>query len=732
MAGEKRKGKEKAIPKRKKTRAEKEAERAAMVARAAIESATGPQHPVRIREPGSGNDDQQDEPPQSPVRRTLRPRTRGGHTESQRQTQGEPRTRTSRRSARDRVEDEEAAAAVSQMDNAVRVQEGVQLLNLTKARAPKVKKLRWAVLLEEWQSMPRHPGIDRRFWTPLQASFYESYRRVGHRLFPHRLLDWNRVEAAGRGADIMSHFAHFRGLGELVQFDPDRRLNAYVEDWVRVFYNTVWINRDRTSIWFMFAGEPYLLTRAQIAEHLGVDLGETSIHSIVYGDADPPRRALVGGTYPSHEEVSVMFRQPFPATYPRTPDVLTDEAYAIHMALRRTLLPRSGYTEGFTGLQQRLVLHILTHQEFDIVDVIIAEIEEVITDGVSVRRQFPYAHWISYILSRLVPEGSAAAAPYHADDVRRFPSYKPTVPEDPRRGRHVLRAAMEKLHPEVRARVTEEDEALLDAESRLPEDEEDWSLSESESSDEEPPVFDDGSGAGTSAIPSPLPTVSEAQVTQPAELTSLIQQMMEQQRADRLAAEARAEQLSRETAARFAQQQQEAARAQAATEERFAGLIDSITQRQDAQLQQMQRTQDAQIQQMQQTLVGMFGMMQQFLAQQQPPQQPGVSGTSAPAIALTPAPAPVTTPAGISMTALLGSAGRPVFSPLPSVSLFQTPDGPTVPASSTSILPSGGVDPQPQPAVLAPQPQSAQTSLPESAPQPQSDEQQSPHDPPPE
>jgi hypothetical protein len=35
------------------------------------------------------------------------------------------------------------------------------------------------------------------------------------------------------------------------------------------------------------------------------------------------------------------------------------------MALRKTLLPRSGYPEGFTGLQQRLVLHILTHQPFD-------------------------------------------------------------------------------------------------------------------------------------------------------------------------------------------------------------------------------------------------------------------------------------------------------------------------------------------------------------------------------
>jgi hypothetical protein len=51
------------------------------------------------------------------------------------------------------------------------------------------------------------------------------------------------------------------------------------------------------------------------------------------------------------------------------------------MALRKTLLPRSDYPEGFTGLQQRLVLHILTHQPFDIVDLLLAEIEDVITYG---------------------------------------------------------------------------------------------------------------------------------------------------------------------------------------------------------------------------------------------------------------------------------------------------------------------------------------------------------------
>ena len=63
--------------------------------------------------------------------------------------------------------------------------------------------------------------------------------------------------------------------------------------------------------------------------------------------------------------------------------MLTPEAYTVHMALWRTLLPRSGYPEGFTGLQL-LLLHILTHEPFDIVDFILAEIEDVITDGMGV------------------------------------------------------------------------------------------------------------------------------------------------------------------------------------------------------------------------------------------------------------------------------------------------------------------------------------------------------------
>jgi hypothetical protein len=64
--------------------------------------------------------------------------------------------------------------------------------------------------------------------------------------------------------------------------------------------------------------------------------------------------------------------------------------------------------------------------------------------------------------------------------------------------------------------------------------------------------------------------------------------MIQQQREDRLAAEeARrvAEEAHRASEARFAQLQQEAARDRAAADERFAGLLDHVTQRQDAQIQ---------------------------------------------------------------------------------------------------------------------------------------------------
>ena len=102
--------------------------------------------------------------------------------------------------------------------------------------------------------------------------------------------------------------------------------------------------------------------------------------------------------------------------------------------------------------------------------------------------------------------------------------------------------------------------------------------------------------------------------------------------------------------------------------------------------------------------MAMFGMITQLythtrLAPQQP-EQPGLQGVGAPQLAVTPAPAPTAAPATtatpettFSMSALLGSAGRPIFSPLPATSLFQ--DSPSAVQSVAlpivpQTLPSGG------------------------------------------
>jgi hypothetical protein len=54
-------------------------------------------------------------------------------------------------------------AVVYRMDTAVRVVEVTQLQDLTKAKAAKVKRLRWAVLMEEWQLQPRDTSVDTWF-----------------------------------------------------------------------------------------------------------------------------------------------------------------------------------------------------------------------------------------------------------------------------------------------------------------------------------------------------------------------------------------------------------------------------------------------------------------------------------------------------------------------------------------------------------------------------------------
>ena len=68
----------------------------------------------------------------------------------------------------------------------------------------------------------------------------------------------------------------------------------------------------------------------------------------------------------------------------------------------------------------------------------------------------------------IVPAESPVSSVYRQDEAPRFLFYRPTAPQDRRRGRQAERATMAQLSAEVQARVAEEDEALLEAEAQLP------------------------------------------------------------------------------------------------------------------------------------------------------------------------------------------------------------------------------------------------------------------------
>ena len=82
----------------------------------------------------------------------------------------------------------------------------------------------------------------------MQASLYESALQGDHRLMPQAAIDFDRANHVS-GHDIRRYFEHYPGLVDLMA-----RSHTYVEDWVRVFYATLYITDQRHFIHFMFDG----------------------------------------------------------------------------------------------------------------------------------------------------------------------------------------------------------------------------------------------------------------------------------------------------------------------------------------------------------------------------------------------------------------------------------------------------------------------------------------------
>jgi hypothetical protein len=86
-----------------------------------------------------------------------------------------------------------------------------------------------------------------------------------------------------------------------------------------------------------------------------------------------------------------------------------------------------GNAESLTGVQQWLLMYVMAKRPFDLVDIMLAEIEDAIMDGMGMTRQQPFAHWISWLLSRLDAQryvGMLESSKFV------LPTYRPPVPGD--------------------------------------------------------------------------------------------------------------------------------------------------------------------------------------------------------------------------------------------------------------------------------------------------------------
>ena len=61
-----------------------------------------------------------------------------------------------------------------------------------------------------------------------------------------------------------------------------------------------------------------------------------------------------------------------------------------------------GYHEGLTRIQLWLVHSLVFEIVFDIWDVMLSEMEDTLVESFRGHRQLPYAHWITFLIQKVV------------------------------------------------------------------------------------------------------------------------------------------------------------------------------------------------------------------------------------------------------------------------------------------------------------------------------------------
>jgi hypothetical protein len=232
--------------------------------------------------------------------------------------------------------------------------------------------------VESWLPAQRGPAAPDLFSTRIQESFFQAQLSAQIALRVHRLLDLPAFLLAAV-ADSTVHLSYLPRLLTLLTTS-----GIYVEEWVRVFYASVWIDSDHQWMRFHFEREDVTIHASQILQQFGFPESSTCLHSLCYGTSDPPRRPH-GGVAPATAHVAALFRPPFTDGSRRSPANFTPATKYLYQVMRRTLLPRMGYRESTTHIQLWLLGALISHSEFDVVDFLICEIEDMVLDGLRAR-----------------------------------------------------------------------------------------------------------------------------------------------------------------------------------------------------------------------------------------------------------------------------------------------------------------------------------------------------------
>jgi hypothetical protein len=218
-----------------------------------------------------------------------------------------------------------------------------RLFDLQRATAARARRFKH-VPVETWLPAQRDPGAVDLFSTWIQESSFRAQMSAQIALRVHQLLDLPAFLLA-IGADSEVHLSYLPGLLSLLTAS-----GRYVEEWVRVFYATVWIDPDHHWMRFRFEREDVTIHASQIRQLFGFNESSTRLHSLCCGTSDPPRRPH-GGVAPSTAHVVALFRPPFSDGSRRSPADFTTAAKFLYQLMRRTLLQRLGYREAVTHIQ---------------------------------------------------------------------------------------------------------------------------------------------------------------------------------------------------------------------------------------------------------------------------------------------------------------------------------------------------------------------------------------------